>query len=49
VFYLYLNENYGKEILNKKIPFDRIYIFQEILGGKFDGYFKVIDEIFLAK
>lgn len=45
----YLNDNYGKEILNKKIPFDRIYIFQEILGGKFDGYFKVIDEIFLAK
>jgi len=45
----YLNNNYGKEILNKKIPFDRIYIFQEILGGKFDGYFKAIDEIFLAE
>ncbi len=45
----YLNDNYGKEILNKKIPFDRIYIFQEILGEKFDGYFKVIDEIFLAE
>lgn len=45
----YLNDNYGEEILNKKIPFDRIYIFQEILGGKFDGYFKVIDEISLAK
>lgn len=45
----YLDDNYGKKILDKKIPFDRIYIFQEILGGKFEGYFKVIDEIFLDK
>ena len=48
-FITYLNNNYGKEILNIKIPFDRIYIFQEIIGGKFDGYFEVIDEIFLTK
>ncbi|MFZ2970924.1 MAG: 2'-5' RNA ligase family protein [Minisyncoccia bacterium] len=45
----YLNDNYGNEILNKEIPFGRIYIFQEILGGKFDGYFKAVDEIFLAE
>ena len=41
----HVSETYGRKLLNIQIPFDRIYIFEEILGGHFDGYFKVIEEI----
>jgi hypothetical protein len=43
----YLNTNYGDQLLNHKIPFDRIYIFEEIVEGKYTGYFKIKDEILL--
>lgn len=43
----YLNKNYGDKLLNRKIPFDRIYIFEELVDGKYKGYFKIKDEIFL--
>jgi hypothetical protein len=44
----YMSETYGREILDKPIPFDAIYIFEEIIGGKFNGYFKVRDILKLS-
>jgi 2'-5' RNA ligase len=41
----YLNKEYGSELLNRKIPFNRVYIFQEIVEGKYEGYFEVCEEI----
>ena len=41
----YLEKNYGKTILGGPIVFDAIYIFEEIIGGRFDGYFRIKDVI----
>lgn len=41
----YLQKEYGDKLLRKPIPFDAVYIFEEILGGKFDGYFKVKEKL----
>jgi hypothetical protein len=48
-FIPYLNAAYGQELLNSKIPFDRVYIFQEITDGKYKGFFQVKDELKLAE
>jgi hypothetical protein len=45
----YLNEEYRNDLIGTRIPFDRVYIFEEIIEGKFDGYFKIIDEVSLQK
>ena len=39
----YLNRTYGDKLLNKHIPFDAIYIFEEIIDREFNGYFKIKD------
>lgn len=44
----YLDSTYGKKILNIKIPFDKIYIFEEITEGNLKGYFKIKDEVLLG-
>ena len=41
----YLNKEYGRKLLNRTIPFNRLYIFQEIVEGKYEGYFRVCEEI----
>lgn len=41
----YLQREYGDKLFRKPIPFDAVYIFEEILGGKFDGYFKVKEKL----
>ena len=43
----YLNENYSSQLLHKQIPFDAVYIFEEILGGEFNGYFRIKETIYL--
>jgi hypothetical protein len=45
----YLGREYGGKLLGRAIPLDRLYVFEEILGGKYDGYFRVRDEIKLAR
>jgi|GEM_PF-7133467 Protein of unknown function (DUF1045). len=45
----YLNVNYGDKILNRPVEFDKIYIFEEIVDGKFAGYFRVKDEVSLGQ
>ena len=41
----YLVKNYGDKLIGKPIPFDGIYIFEEIIGGEFNGYFKVREKL----
>lgn len=45
----YLEKNYGAKLLGKQIPLDAVYIFEEILGGRLDGYFYVKDILKFAK
>lgn len=41
----YLEKKYADQLLQRPIPFDAIYIFEEILGGRFDRYFKVKEKL----
>jgi len=41
----YLNAEYGSKLLDREIPFTSVYVFQEIVEGKFEGYFRVCEEI----
>lgn len=41
----YLDKNYRDKLIRKPIPFDGIYIFEEIIGGKFNGYFRVREKM----
>lgn len=37
----YCTDTYGKELLRTPVQFDALYIFEEILGGEFNGFFKI--------
>jgi hypothetical protein len=41
----YLDKNYRDKLIVKPIPFDGVYIFEEIIGGEFNGYFKVREKL----
>ncbi len=41
----HLDTKYGDRIIGQKIPFDRIYVYEEILSGKFSGHFYIKEEI----